>query len=99
LLVAKLDPSILAIIDRLKARQVLAGPDEARFVRNGKAEVQVWFVDKSAKTINKLKELGFEVVLDPQSAKMIIGRVPLEKLEDVARLEFVRYVTPQVIRN
>jgi Ca-activated chloride channel family protein len=95
-LVAKIDPAILAIIDRLKARQNLPGPDEARFVRNGKAEVQVWLVDKSAKTINKLKELGFEVVLDPKSAKMIIGRVPLEQLEALARLELVRYLSPQV---
>jgi len=98
-LASKVDPSILAIIDRLKARKILQDPGEARFVRNGKAEVQVWLFDKSAQTINKLKELGFEVVLDPQSAKMIIGRVPLAKLEELAKLQFVRYVTPQVIPN
>jgi len=39
------------------------------------------------------------VLLDPKSAKMIIGRLPLEKLEALARLEFVRYVTPQVAGN
>jgi Ca-activated chloride channel homolog len=98
-LVAKIDPSILMLIDRLKTRQGSPGPNEARFVRNGKAEVQVWLFDKSPETINKLKELGFEVVLDPKSAKMIIGRVPLEKLEALARLKFVRYVTPQVVGN
>ena len=95
-LVAKVDHAILALIDRLKVRQGLPGPDEGRFVHNGKAEVQVWLIDKSPETVNKLKELGFEVVLDPKSAKLIIGRVPLEKLEALARLKFVRYVTPRI---
>ena len=98
-LAAKIDPSILALIDRLKVRQALPGPDEARFVRNGKAEVQVWLIDKSPETINKLKELGFEVVLDPKSAKLIIGRIPIEKLEALAQLKFVRYVSPRTEGN
>jgi Ca-activated chloride channel family protein len=98
-LASKVDPAILAVIDRLKARKTLPELGEARFVHNGKAEIQVWLVDKSEQTINKLKELGFEVVLDPKSAKMIIGRVPLEKLEALAKLQFVRYVTPQVAGN
>ncbi len=77
----------------------LPGPDEARFVHNGKAEVQVWLIDKSPETINTLKGLGFEVVLDPKSAKLIIGRVPLKKLEALVRLKSVRYVTPRIAGN
>jgi len=26
----------------------------------------------------KLKELGFEVILDPKTARMVIGRLPIE---------------------
>jgi hypothetical protein len=44
----------------------------------------------------KLKELGFEVVLDPKSAKLVIGRLSLEKLEALGELSFVRYVSPQL---
>ena len=42
-----------------------------------------------------LKELGFEVVLDPTTSKMIIGRLPIEKLAALAELKSVRYVAPQ----
>ncbi len=44
----------------------------------------------------KLKELGFEVILDPKSSKLVIGRVAIEKLEALADLNVVRYVSPQV---
>jgi hypothetical protein len=43
-----------------------------------------------------LKELGFQVVLDPKSAKLIIGRLPLAKLSALVELTQVRYVAPQL---
>jgi len=92
---AKLDPRILAVVDRLQKKQTTAAPDEAQFIRNGNAEVQVWLVDKSDATIAKLKALGFEIVLDPLSSKMVIGRIPLAKLAALAELDVVRYVAPQ----
>ena len=44
----------------------------------------------------KLKELGFETILNPTTAKMVIGRLPIEKLAALAELQSVRYVAPQV---
>ena len=82
------------MIDRLKNKNAQPTGDEARFVRNGKAEIQVWLTDKSPETIAQLKQLGFEVVLDPKTAKMIIGRMPLEKLAALAELKSVRYIAP-----
>lgn len=41
-----------------------------------------------------LIRLGFEIVLDPKSQKMIIGRPPIEKLAALVDLTFVRYVGP-----
>ena len=35
------------------------------------------------------------VVLDPTTSKMIIGRLPIEKLAALAELKSVRYVAPQ----
>jgi Ca-activated chloride channel family protein len=93
---ARLHPSILAVVDRLKNKGATAGVDEAKFIRDGKAELQIWLTDKSAETLAALKELGFEVVLDPKSAKMVIGRLPIEKLEALAELKSVRFVAPQV---
>src|SRR5437763_1255503 len=93
---SKFNPSVLAVIDRLKDNKLGATPDEARFIHNGKAELQIWLTDKSDETMAKLKELGFEVVLDPKTAKMVIGRLPVEKLAALAELKFVRYVSPQM---
>jgi hypothetical protein len=92
---ARLHPSILAVVDRLKNKSA-AGTDEAKFIRDGMAEVQVWLTDKSAESLAALKGLGFEVLLDPKSAKVVIGRLPVEKLETLAELSFIRYVSPQL---
>ncbi len=96
---AKLHPSVLTVVDRLKNKSATAGADEAKFIRDGKAELQIWLTDKSPEALAALKELGFEVVLDPKSAKLVIGRVSIEKLEALAELKFVRYISPQVLRN
>lgn len=93
---ARLHPSILAVVDRLKNKSA-AGTDEAKFIRDGMAEVQVWLTNKSAESLAALKGLGFEVLLDPKSAKMVIGRLPVEKLETLAELSFIRYVSPQLV--
>jgi hypothetical protein len=91
---SKFHPAVLAVIDRLK-NKTAATAGEATFIRGGKAEIQIWLDDKSEATIAKLKELGFEVVLDPTTSKMIIGRLPIEKLAALAELKSIRYVAPQ----
>jgi hypothetical protein len=93
---SKFHPSLLAVIDRLKDKKAAAGAAEAKFIHNGKAEVQIWLNDKSDETMAALKALGFEVVLDPKTARMVIGRLPIEKLAALAELKSVRYVGPQM---
>ena len=92
----KIHPSVFAVVRRLQDKQFIPGPDEGSFIHDGKAEVQVWLTEKSEEAMKKLKELGFEVILDPKSSKLVIGRVAIEKLEALADLSFVRYVSPQV---
>ena len=94
----KLHSSVLAVVQRLKKRQAIPAGGEYKFIRYGKAEVQVWLTDKSDATIAQLKALGFEVVLDPQSSNLVIGRVPIRKLEALAALRFVRYVAPHTFK-
>jgi hypothetical protein len=96
---AKLHPALFAVVDRLKHKSISVAADESKFIRDGKAEIQIWLTDKTEETLKQLKELGFEVVLDPRSAKLLIGRLPIEKLEALAELTFVRYVAPQVSRD
>ena len=92
----KLHRSLIAVVEKLQRKEALSSADEGGFIRNGKAEVQVWMSDKSAASVAKLKELGFEVVLDSKTSNLIIGRISVEKIETLARLSFVKYVAPQV---
>jgi hypothetical protein len=98
-LLTKLNPSILAVIERLKNKDAKPGGDEAKFIRDSKAEIQIWLNDKSEETLAELKKLGFEVVLDPKTAKLVIGRLPIDKLGALTELKFVRYVAPQMSSN
>jgi Ca-activated chloride channel homolog len=90
----KLHPSLLAIVERLKKNAAPTG-DEAKLVRDGKVEVQIWLNEKTPEVLAQLKQLGFEVTLNPQTAKLTIGRLPVEKLAALAELKAVRYVAPQ----
>src|SRR4030095_10690936 len=85
-LLARMHPAIAALIDRLKKNVSTPAADESKFVRNGKAEVQVWLTDKSPETLSQLKRLGFEIVLEPKSQKLIIGRITIEKLSELVNL-------------
>ena len=96
LLLTKLHPSLRAVVERLN-KKAAAGADEVKFVRGDKAEVQIWLTDKSADALTKLKELGFEILLNPKSAQLVIGRLPIENIQKLAELKFVRYVAPQNI--
>ena len=92
----KLHRSVLAVVVKLQRKEALSSADEAGFIHNGKAEVQIWLTDKSVATLAELKKLGFDVILDNKSSKLIIGRIAIDKLETLARLKFVKYVAPQV---
>ena len=91
----KVHPAVFAVVERLRKKEALTAADEGGFIRNGKAEVQVWLSEKSVAALAQLKALGFEVVLDDKNSKLIIGRVSIDKLEMLAKLKFVNYVSPQ----
>ncbi len=95
-LLAKLHPAIASVIERLRNKNANPGAEELKFTRDGKAEIQVWLSDKTAASIEELKKLGFDVILDPQSSKAIIGRLPIDKLAALAELPVVRYIAPQM---
>lgn len=86
----KLHPSLLGVIERLEKKL----PVEAAFVRDGKAEVQIYLTGKTPDALKALRALGLEVVVDQPNSKLVIGRLPVEKLAALAELEFVRYVAP-----
>ena len=88
------DAMIVAVIERLKKHEMNFRFDESRFVVNEKAELQVWLIEKSDKTMAELKALGFEVMLDSKASNLVVGRLSIEKLEALLDSKFVRYVAP-----
>lgn len=90
----KLHPAIAALIERLRARDSRPVAGEARFVRDGKAEIQLWLTEKSAAVMAGLKQLGFEVMLEPGRATMLLGRIPIGSLTALSELDAVRYISP-----
>ena len=89
---------LVALIERLKKNEATVGPQESRFVFNGKAELQVWVLEKSPATMAALKELGFEIMLDDKNSMLLIGRLPIDKLETLLDSKSVKYVAPLMKR-
>jgi hypothetical protein len=86
---SKLDASLLTMVDKKKEGKTFL-PDESARLQDGKVMVQVWLADTKEETLFKLKELGFKSVAQPKSGHLVIGYVPVEQLEALAKLSIVR---------
>ena len=92
---SKLDDLLLAMVDKKKEGNAFS-PEESARLQDGKVMVQVWLADTKEETLAQLKELGFKTVAQPRSGHLVIGYLPVEKLEALAKLSTVRYVTLQL---
>lgn len=95
MLAEKLHFWVFALFERLQKGAAQATPNEGKFVKDGKAEVQIRLTAKSAEAFNRLKALGFEIVED-KKAKIVVGRIAVEKLGGLAEIAEVQYVLPNV---
>jgi hypothetical protein len=89
--------SALAIRDSIMAADARATPvkiDPSLRGRTGKLEVRIFLSEVSAAVLEQLKKLGFEIVLQPKTAKMVIGRIGADKLAELEKLAAVIYVAP-----
>jgi hypothetical protein len=91
---SKLDASLLTMVDKKKEGKDFS-PDESAKLQDGKVLVQVWLADAKEETLSQLKKLGFKSVAQSKSGHLVIGYVPIEQLETLAKLSIVRYVTLQ----
>lgn len=87
----KLHPTLAAIAERVRTKSAPTAA-EAGLVKDGKVEVQIWLSAVSPEVVGELKLLGFEVVLEPKTAKLVIGRLPIASLEKAAGVAAVRYI-------
>ena len=84
---------VFAVYERLQKGQSGPAENESKFVADGKAFVQIRFTTKTPEAIEKLKNLGFEITSD-KAEKFVIGKIPLEKLAELAEIAEVQYVLP-----
>lgn len=89
LLEAKLHPALLEAFDCWKK----SGQD-CKQVKDGSAEVEVWLTDDSTTVLDQLKAMGFTLSQAHTGKKTLVGRLPAEKLADLARMSTVRFVSP-----
>ncbi len=93
-LAIKTADSVFKLVERLE-KGAAASEDEAKFVRDGKAEITVRLKELKPATVEELKKLGFEVLTELSSANAVVGRIAIEKLAMLAELEAVTFISPQ----
>jgi Ca-activated chloride channel homolog len=88
LLESKLSPAVLAQFDcwKKQSSDCKQGPD-------GTIEVQLFLIEDPSALVEKLKAIGLEVSQVRSKEKLVIGRLPLDKLTDLAKLQTLKFVT------
>jgi len=63
-------------------------------VKDGRIEVSVYLSQWDEATLKALKDAGLEVLVKSEAARMVLGRIDVTKLADLAWLDAVRRITP-----
>lgn len=90
----KLDSQLESLMKHVEKKATLP-QDVTPHVTDGKVLLQVWLTDTKPETLEKLKELRVEMVAQPKTGRLVIGRLPLEQLKALTKLSVVRYITLQ----
>jgi len=88
LLESKLSPAILKQFDCWKKQAA-----DCKLAPNGTIEIQLLLTQDPLAQLEKLKALGLNVTQVRSKDKLIIGRLSLDKLTGLAKLETVKFVT------
>ncbi len=95
MLAEKLHVWLYALVERLQKGGTAMTSNEAKFVKDGKANIQIRFSAKTLETMEKLKALGFEVVSE-KDKDCIFGRIAVEKIASLTEIAEVQYVLPKL---
>ncbi len=95
MLAEKLHVWLYALIERLQKNTTAPTANEMKFVKDGKAEVQIRFSAKTPEAVEKLKTLGFEVTSE-KDKNTIVGRIGIGKIAELAEIAEVQYVVPKL---
>ncbi len=90
----KLHTWIFDLVERLEKGIAEPTPNEAAFVRDGKASISIDIFDTSPAAVQKIKQLGFEPAVGKSGARLY-GRIPIRNLAALADLENVKLILPR----
>ena len=71
----------------------IAKLDPALASKSGTVRVKVWLSDASASVLQQLKSAGLTLTAQPNGAKLVFGTIDASKLEILARVNAVTYVS------
>lgn len=93
MLAEKLHVWLYALVERLSKGATAATEDEAKFVKDGKAEIQIQLSLRTPEVMEKLKALGFEITSE-KNKNSIVGRINVDKIASLAEIAEVQYILP-----
>jgi len=85
---SKLEPALLAAFDCTKQQ----GHD-CKLVHNGLVEIEVWTTKRSVTLLDELKKMGFEAGAEHPGGRVLVGKLPVMKLQELAQLAEVQFVS------
>jgi Ca-activated chloride channel family protein len=88
LLESKLSPAVLERFDCWKKQA-----SGCKLAPDGTADVQLFLTENSAAVIDQLKALGLQISQIRKKERLVIARVPIDKLTDVANLRQIKFVS------
>lgn len=93
MLAEKLHFWVFAVVERLQKCQFIPTLNESKFVFGNYATVQILFTAKTPEAVEKLKNLGFEIVSEDKT-KIVVGKIAVEKLSELTEIAEVQYILP-----
>jgi Ca-activated chloride channel homolog len=88
---SKFQPAVLAVLDCVRKNG--SPGTTCGHVQSGKIAIEVWLKDDSPAVRSQLKALGFELKKHDSAKKTITGNLAVEKLEGLAKLAQVQFVS------
>ena len=95
LLAQKLHFWLYDLYTRVRDRKSGVGPNDAKFVRDGHASVEIVLAPESAGKLDALKKAGFEGGFLKGSGVRAVGRVAPDRLGELAELKEVKLIIPK----
>ena len=94
-LAEKLHVWLFAVVERRRTGETAPTAHESKFIKDGKAEIQIIFSAATPAALEKLKSLRFEISGN-EDKNSITGKISIEQLANLTEIAEVKYVLPKI---